>query len=179
MPHLHLFTDGSVHTQSKLGVGAYLLVTDTNTPIDSLYEQVQLKKFDNTSSTKLELQTLLWALNEVSAKAFGDNLKLTIYTDSQNIITLPARQARLESTNYISRNQKTLENAELYQAFYCLTDDIPSKLNNGSANSDSSNTYKFIKVKGHKASSQKDKIDQLFSLVDQAARRRLRRLSQI
>lgn len=169
MPNLHLFTDGSVHTQSKLGVGAYLLLSDTSTPIDSLHQSVKLKQFDKTSSTKLELQTLLWALNEVNAKEVGKDLRLTIYTDSQNIITLPARQARLESNNYISRNDKLLANAELYKEFYQLT-----RLTHGSSNIYSPNKFTFVKVKGHKTSSEKDKVDEIFSLVDRAARRGLK-----
>jgi ribonuclease HI len=174
MSHLHLFTDGSVHTQSKFGVGAYLLLSDTNVPIASLNARVKLKQFDNTSSTKLELQTLLWALNELSAKVITEDLILTIYTDSQNIITLPARQTRLESNNYISRNHKPLANAELYQDFYRLTNDLSYNLTGFNANIYTPNKYILVKVKGHKVSSEKDKIDQLFSLVDQAARCGLR-----
>jgi len=174
MPHLHLFTDGSVHTQSKFGVAAYLLLSDINAPIDLLEERVKLKQFDNTSSTKLELQTLLWAVNEVNAKNNVEDLILTIYTDSQNIITLPARQTRLESNNYISRNHKPLANTELYQEFYKLINDCTRSHTNCSANTYTSNKYIFVKIKGHKVSNDKNKIDQLFSLVDRAARRGLR-----
>jgi len=174
MPRLHLFTDGSVHTQSKFGMGAYLLLSDINASIDSLHDKVKLKRFDNTSSTKLELQTLLWAVNEVNTKDNGKDIVLTVYTDSQNIITLPARRARLESNNYISRNHQPLSNAELYQEFYQLIDDCPHSFTSCSSSICTSNKYIFVKVKGHKISSEKDKIDQLFSLVDRAARRGLR-----
>ena len=175
MPHLHLFTDGSLHPQSNFGVGAYLLVSDINAPIGSPHERVKLKQFDNTSPTKLELQALLWGVDAVNAKELGEDLILTIYTDSQNIITLPARQARLESNNYISRNHKPLANAELYKAFYRLTGDETRSLTSCNSNTCTSNKYIFVKVKGHKISSEKDKIDQLFSMVDQAARRGLRK----
>ena len=163
MPHLHLFTDGSVNAQSKKGVGAFLLLSDTNAPATSYREKVMLKQFENTRSTQLELQTLLWALNEVmeGAAREGEDKEviLTIYTDSQNIIGLPARRARLEHNNYISRNNKPLKNAELYRKFYQLADAWPCTL---------------VKVKGHKANSKKDQVDKLFSLVDQAARHGLR-----
>tara|TARA_R110001592_G_scaffold114997_3_gene315206 strand:- start:7 stop:552 length:546 start_codon:yes stop_codon:yes gene_type:complete len=176
MLHLHLFTDGSVHTQSKSGVGAYLLLSDTHAPIDSISTKVKLKKFDNTSSTKLELQTLLWAVNEVNSQEIGEDLTLTIYTDSQNIISLPERQTRLESNNYISRKHKPLANAELYQEFYQLINDCSLGLNSASSNTYSANKYIFVKMKGHKISGEKDKLDQLFSLVDRAARRGLREI---
>jgi ribonuclease HI len=175
MVHLHLFIDGSVDTRSKVGVGAYLLLSDTHAPLDSLLERVKLKQFDNTSSTKLELQTLLWALD---AEELGEDHILTIYTDSQNIISLPDRQTRLESSNYISRKNTPLANTELYKAFYQLSDDRSRSLKNSSSNSstdaETSNKYILVKLKGHKALSEKDKFDQLFSLVDRAARRGLR-----
>ena len=118
-----------------------------------------MKRFEHTSSTKLELQTLLWALNETITLANSSDISLTIYTDSQNIIGLPRRRARLEQNNYFSSKNKRLNNYELYQDFYRLTD----KLN-----------CKFIKVIGHQASRKKDEVDKLFGLVDQASRRALR-----
>jgi len=60
-------------------------------------------RFEQTSSTKLELQTLLWALGETITLANGDDMTLTVYTDSQNIIGLPRRRARLEQNNSYSR----------------------------------------------------------------------------
>ena len=36
MFHYHIFTDGSVDTQLKVGYGAYLLVSDLGAPIESL-----------------------------------------------------------------------------------------------------------------------------------------------
>jgi len=159
MHHLQVFTDGSVNTQLKVGYGAYLVVSDLSTSIDSLKDMVKVKRFEQTSSTKLELQTLLWALGETIALANESDMVLTAYTDSQNIIGLPGRRARLEKSNYFSSKNKRLNNYELYQEFYRLT----SWLNCG-----------FVKVVGHQASSKKNQIDRLFGLVDQASRRALR-----
>ena len=44
-----LFTDGSVDTNSNIGIGAYLLVIDSEISIDNLSKLVQLKQFENTS----------------------------------------------------------------------------------------------------------------------------------
>ena len=159
MHHLQVFTDGSVNTQLKVGYGAYLVVSDLSTSIDSLKNTVKVKRFEQTSSTKLELQTLLWALSETIALANESDMVLTAYTDSQNIIGLPGRRARLEQSNYFSSKNKRLNNYALYQEFYRLT----SWLNCG-----------FVKVVGHQASSKKNEIDRLFGLVDQASRRALR-----
>jgi ribonuclease HI len=160
MDQLHLFTDGSVNPQSKIGFGAYLVLSDLSKTIDSVKNTVKLKNFEKTSSTKLEVQTLLWALNEILALRSGSNFTLTIYTDCQNIIGLPGRRTHLEEANYFSSKNKRLNNYELYREFYQLT----SKLK-----------IEFVKVVGHQASSKKNKIDQLFELVDRASRSALRK----
>jgi len=159
MLHLQIFTDGSVNTQLKVGYGAYLVVSDQSMPIDTLKDRVKIKRFEQTSSTKLELQTLLWSLDEIIAWAGESELSLTIYTDSQNIVGLPGRQISLEQKNYFSSKNKRLNNYELYKEFYRLTSSIKCNL---------------VKVLGHQVSSKKDQIDKLFGLVDKASRRALR-----
>lgn len=121
MLHLRVFTDGSVNTQLKIGYGAYLLVSDLNASINSFRDSLKLKRFEQTSSTKLELQTLLWSLEEIITLTNGSNITLTVYTDSQNIIGLPGRRARLEHSDYFSSKNRRLNNYELYQVFYRLT----------------------------------------------------------
>jgi ribonuclease HI len=150
-----LFTDGSVDTQSKIGYGAYLAVSEHGLSLDSLGGHVKVKRFDHTSSTKLELQTLLWALRDI--QAFG--VEVIVYTDSQNIMGLPGRRERFEQNNYRSKKNRRLNNYKLYQEFYRMTDQL---------------NCKFFKVRGHQVSNQKDDIDRLFTLVDRASRNALR-----
>lgn len=157
-PQLHIFTDGSTHPQSKIGYGAYLAITDLHVSCEKLQNKVQVKRFENTTSTQLELQTLLWALNDTRTAEL-DGAKLTIYTDSQNIITLPTRQHRLEQQNYISHNSRKLKNTILYQHFFSLRSVLD---------------FQLVKVNGHKPSSDKNTIDRLFGLVDKASRHALR-----
>lgn len=150
-----LFTDGSVDPSSNIGYGAYLAVLEYGTPLDLLIKNVKVKKFENTSSTRLELQALLWALSDI--KILGS--KVIVYTDSQNIIGLLGRRERFELNNYRSKKNKLLKNYELYQEFYKVTDHL---------------NCCFVKVQGHKVSKQKDYIDKLFTLVDRASRNALR-----
>ena len=159
MLHLQVFTDGSVNTQLKVGYGAYLVVSDLSVPIDTLKGNVKIKRFEATSSTKLELQTLLWALNEIINVTNENDITLTIYNDSKNIISLPDRQSRLEQSHFYSSKNKRLNNYGLYQEFYRLTSGVPLSL---------------VKMVGHQPSSSKDEIDRLFDLVDKASRRALR-----
>lgn len=128
MRHLHVFTDGSVNTQLKIGYGAYLVVPDHSDFTDALNDSVKVKRFEQTSSTKLELQTMLWSLGEVIASANGSDVRLTVYTDSQNIIGLPGRRARLEQCDYLSSKNKRLNNYDLYQAFYRLMSSMECEL---------------------------------------------------
>ncbi len=143
-----LFTDGSAHPPSRIGYGAYLAVTDTN-----IESAVQTKRFENTSSSQLEVETLIWALQTLQPKT------VTVYTDSQNIIGLPERRSRFEERNYRNQKNMPVKHADLYREFFCLTDQIDCT---------------FVKVKGHRVSDQKTDIDHLFTRVDRASRRALR-----
>jgi len=150
-----LFTDGSVNAQSNIGYGAYLTVFERGFSLDSLRAHVKVRRFENTSSAKLELQTLLWALSDIQAM----RSKVTVYTDSQNIIGLLRRRVRLEQKDYRSKKNKLLNNHKLYQEFYRITDQLDCE---------------FVKVRGHRVSNQKDDIDKVFTLVDRASRVALR-----
>ena len=62
MDKLLLFIDGSV--KENIGYGAYLSVPEHKLHLMPMETNVQLKRFEKTSSTKLELQTLIWSLEE-------------------------------------------------------------------------------------------------------------------
>ena len=159
---LYLFTDGSVNPQEKIGFATYLLIDnlDINSAsnlnnLNTLKNTIKCKMFEDTSSTKLEVQTLLWALGQIDIK----DAKLIIYTDCQNIIGLDNRREKLEKNNYYSKTGKQIKNHLLYKEYYSCIDKI---------------SYEFIKVKGHKKSYLKDNIDNIFTLVDKASRNALR-----
>ncbi|MBN2538434.1 MAG: ribonuclease H [Deltaproteobacteria bacterium] len=155
MDELMLFTDGSVNSHSNIGCGAYLAVSERGLSLDSLRPRVKVRQFEHTSSTKLELQTLLWALSDI--QALGN--RVMVYTDSQNIMGLQERRERLERNDYRSKKNKRLNNYELYREFYRMTDQLDCE---------------FVKVRGHRESHQKDEIDRIFTLVDRASRNALK-----
>jgi len=150
-----LLTDGSVNTQSNIGYGTYLAVSERGLSLDSLRTCMKVRRFEHTSSTKLELQTLLWALSDIQALG----RKVIVYTDSQNILEIQGRRDRFEQNDYRSKKNKRLNNYELYQEFYRMTDQLDCE---------------WVKVRGHQVSNQKDGIDRLFALVDRASRNALR-----
>ena len=152
---LRLFCDGSVNPQKKIGFAAYFILEE-NESLDSIKNRIHLKKFENTSSTKLELQALLWALDDEKIK----NTSAVIYTDCQNILGLEKRRNKLEKNDYFSSSGKLINNHELYKNFYTITDELDCS---------------FIKVEGHKKTSLKDSTDKLFNLVDKESRKALRK----
>ena len=155
MDELTLLMDGSVNTQSNIGYGAYLAVSDRGLSLDLLRTHVKVRRFEHTSSTKLELQTLLWALSDIQALG----RKVIVYTDCQNIIGLQQRRDRFEQSDFRSKKNKRLNYYELYQEFFRMIDQLD---------------YELVKVHGHQVSNQKDDIDRLFTLVDRASRNALK-----
>ena len=153
-----LFTDGSVNPKQNIGFGAYLHVKQNDTYDESLKKSVKIKRFDATSSTKLELETLLWALDEIN---IADE-ELIVFTDCQNILGLNSRREKFEKNDYLTKKNKKIANHELYKKFYKITDTLHCQ---------------FIKVKGHKPKNEKDNIDKFFTLVDRASRNALRECS--
>lgn len=159
MKKIKLFTDSSVNPQEKIGFGAYLILEEENIFFEEMKKNIKIKKFEDTSSTKLELQTFLWALDEINDK----NIIIEVYTDCQNIIGLQDRREKLEKNNFHSSSGKIMNNYELYKDFFEKID----KLN-----------IILIKVKGHKKNSLKNEIDTIFNLVDKASRNALRNENQ-
>jgi ribonuclease HI len=162
-----LFTDVSVNPQRKLGIGSYLLVPVTfleNEPHDiergALSAQVKMRRFTDTSSTKLEVQTVLWALEDLRDELTGlAPGTLQIYTDSQCVTGLPRRRASLTGSNYIAkRSGQPLPHALLYREFYAAYDRLNFQLN---------------KVTGHSPACTHDTVRRIFSYVDREVRKEL------
>lgn len=151
---MKLFCDGSVNPQKKIGYGAYFIL-DEEEDIKEKEPDIKIKAFENTSSTKLELEVLLWAFEDSSLL----NKEISVYTDCQNILSLENRREKLEKNDFKTSSGKLVKNHELYKQFYKLLDKF---------------TCHFIKVKGHKKTSLKDETDKLFNLVDKASRKALR-----
>ena len=162
-----LFTDVSLNPQRQLGVGAYLLVPTTFLNCEphqveraEVTARLRYKRFTETSSTRLEVQTVLWALDEYRAANPGAHAgALQIYTDSQCINGLPGRRAGLEANAFIARRSgQALRNATLYRAFYAALDELD---------------FRLVKVAGHSSASSHTTVQRVFAHVDQEARRAL------
>ena len=158
-----LFIDGSVNPRSKIGFGCYLLLPDKLlrqlTPAE-IAANLKVKRFAATSSSRLEIETVLWALKETE-KIIGNENELLIYTDSLNLAGLLNRRKSLEKGNFQSCQRKTeLKNADVYRQFYHFMDRLKIKV---------------IKVTGHSKLGDKNTVDKIFLQVDRSARKALRK----
>ena len=168
MNQFYLFTDASLNPNLKVGVGGYIIVPESflkNPPgpvkISKLNEIIALRRFQDTSSTKLEVQTILWALEECcSGSILPVSGKLHIYSDSQCVEKLLARRSRLESSGFHSKGgNRLLKNASLYKKYYEFHDQLK---------------FEVTKVKGHTPSRSRNKVQHIFSFLDQKVRKTLK-----
>jgi len=163
-----LFTDVSLNPTLKLGFGAYLVIPSSFLEIpperiirSELVEQIRLRRFEVTSSTKLEVQTLLWALEDFQKESSGSRFgTLDVYSDSQCVTGLQRRRSQLEMNGFCSKGtNRILTNACLYRKFYEFRDTLG---------------FEVIKVVGHSRSCSHDSIHRIFSFVDKEARKALK-----
>jgi ribonuclease HI len=162
-----LFTDVSLNPQRKLGVGGYLLVPVPFLEVEphdieqgDVFARLKIKTFAETSSTKLEVQTVLWALENSREELTGTALmSLRIYTDSQCVAGLLGRRAGLTNSDFCARRSgRPLANAPLYRAFYAAYDQLG---------------FQLIKVPGHSRACSHDTVQRIFSYVDREVRKAL------
>jgi predicted GIY-YIG superfamily endonuclease/ribonuclease HI len=164
MKDIALFTDVSVNPRLRLGVGAYLAMPASFLEVSpyeidksEVSDRIKVRRFEDTSSTKLELLTVLWALQEQQRASKG---KICVYSDSQCVLSLLNRRAGLLAKDFLSRRtNRPLKNAPLYRAFCELHDALD---------------FEVIKVEGHTRARSSDTVDRIFSFVDKRARKALR-----
>lgn len=168
MNNYSLFTDASLNPGLKVGVGGYLIIPESfiKTPsnpikMSKLDEILVLRRFEDTSSTKLEVQTVLWALEEYCAgSTISSPGKLHIYSDSQCVEGLLPRRARLENSGFHCRGgNRLLKNASLYGKYYEFHDRLK---------------FEVTKVAGHTRFRSRNTVQRVFSFVDQKVRKALK-----
>ena len=155
MTNQMLFIDGSVNPQTKVGYGSYLMLNELAKD-EADKSNIVTRQFVNTTSTRLELQVLRYALERERTS----RNELIVYTDSQNIIGLPKRRSTLESRAFKSQSGRALSNQDLYLDFYRLMDEF---------------SFRLVKVQGHTKADKRNSVEQIFAMVDQACRNALRK----
>lgn len=171
--NLTIFIDSSYDPGRRLGVGGFLCISNcpdealaNKNVLEELYspDAVKTRIVENTTNTRLELQTLLWALESLkldngntSSREMGS---ITIYTDCRTSVDLLGRRKRLESVHYLSKRKGTiLGNADIYKSIFALYDEFSPKL---------------VWIKGHTSKKDRVGIQRIFSEVDKLVRNLLR-----
>jgi len=169
MNRFSIFTDVSLNPGRKLGIGAYLVVPASFMEVPDLIidtseatGRLVLRRFEDTSSTRLEVQTVLSALQDFRNELeVADPVKLQVYSDSQCVAGLLGRRQGLETGGFMSKARKRqMALVHLYRKFYDLHDALG---------------FEVIKVAGHTPYSSHDNVQRIFSCVDREARRELKR----
>jgi ribonuclease HI len=161
-----IFIDVSLYPKLRSGVGGYLVVpspflmdSSQSMARPEVAERLVLRRFEGTSSTELEIRTLLWALEEYQKEKVPGPGNVRIYTDSQCLAGLLKRRPGLEDKAFISRRtNRPLKNASLYRRFYQFYDELG---------------FEIIKVAGHTRSRSQDLVHRIFSWVDREVRKAL------
>jgi ribonuclease HI len=163
-----LFTDVSLNPKLNFGVGAYLLVPAFFLEVSphsierpEVTERLVFRRFECTSSTTLEVQTVLCALEGYrDGLKSSESVKLQIYSDSQCVTGLLRRRPGLEAKGFLSKRARhQLKNACLYRRFYEFYDELG---------------FEIIKVVGHTRSCSHNTVNRIFSLVDKNVRKILK-----
>lgn len=120
-----IFTDENFDPRSKIGVGCKLVL---NTGENS--QKIETKDFDETSAARLELETVIWALESFESEVKSP--KIILYTDSKTVIGLLERRAKLQKTDFMSAKAGVpLANAELFKDFFALHDRLNFEVASG------------------------------------------------
>jgi ribonuclease HI len=164
-----LFTDVSLNPKLKLGVGAYLMVpapfldlSPQSIERPEIAGRLMIRRFERTSSTSLEVQTVLWALKDYRNGLKGPGPgEIQVYSDSQCVAGLLKRRPGLETDGLPGQStNRPLKNISLYRKFYEFYDEMD---------------FEVIKVAGHSRSCSHNTIHRIFSMVDKEVRKALKR----
>ena len=158
-----IYSDSSFDAATKWGVGACLVFVQG--PFERASEAIPTtKEFSVASCARLELTTVLWALEFFEERLADAGGPVVLYTDSKTVAELHTRRAKLEAKDFTSgRTGAKLSNGDLYQKFFEIVDRLSFEV-----------TLEVVWLKGHTPRALRSRQQKLFATVDQAARAGLR-----
>ncbi|WP_462317585.1 ribonuclease H family protein [Marinilabilia sp.] len=110
---IEIYTDGSCHTQARIGAWAALILLGDKREILTGVE-------NDTTHNRMELLSVIKAIEFVSK--YKPAAGLRIYTDSQYVCTLPDRLPRLHQSAFRTKKGTLIQNADLLKVFLDLTE---------------------------------------------------------
>jgi ribonuclease HI len=109
---IEIYSDGSCHTESRIGGWAAVLFIGQK-------KVILTGKESNTTHNQMELTAVIKAIEYIQAN--NPSLKnIRICSDSQYVIGLQARKQKLTTNKFITRRGSTIPNAELVADLFKL-----------------------------------------------------------
>ena len=105
-----IYTDGSCHTQQKIGTWVAIILVDTGKKILSGTAK-------DTSHNRMELTAVTEAIDYIK-NHYGNTISIKVYTDSQYVKGLPVRKEKLVKEDFTSGKGNPLQNADLVKTFF-------------------------------------------------------------
>ena len=103
---IEIYTDGSCHTDHKVGAWAAIILTGD--------EKIILKgEAQDTTHNRMELLAVINAI-EFAGEKFK-NEPIAVYTDSQYVFRIPERKEKLKKNHFLTKKGNQLQNSDLVQ----------------------------------------------------------------
>ncbi len=149
---IHIYTDGSCHTQFRVGAWAAIIINNET--------EEQLHGYEiNTTHNRMELLAVINALKHADIN-ISDLHNIKIYSDSQYVVRLIDRRDKLLQNNFLTKQGNDIKNKDLVIEILYLIDSLKPE---------------FIKVKAHQ---KKSSIRNVNRDVDKKARKIVREYVQ-
>ncbi len=109
---ISIYTDGSCHTQLKIGAWAAIILVGDE-------KNILTGKAAETTHQRMELTAVIEALNYVEINhPAAKNIRLV--SDSQYVIGLPAREQKLAASSFTTRQGNPVQNADLVKQLFAV-----------------------------------------------------------
>jgi ribonuclease HI len=105
-----IFTDGSCHTQYKIGTWAAIIFTGAKKKILSGTGK-------DTTHNRMELTAVIKAIEYVRTH-YKNTTSIKVYTDSQYVTNLPLRRQKISEADFTTQRGAPLQNADLVKTFF-------------------------------------------------------------
>ena len=112
MHSIEIFTDGSCHTQLRIGAWAAIVFVDKEKTVLTGHEE-------NTTHNRMELFAIISAI-EFIQQNFPASKSIHVITDSQYAVGLIGRENKFKERNFHTKAGVEIQNADLVKRFLTL-----------------------------------------------------------
>lgn len=147
---IQIFTDGSCHTQQRVGGWAAIIFLEE--------EIVELKGVkEDTTHNAMEILAVLKALEFLDKKQNKPISKIEVVSDSQYVVRILDRKEKLKANNFLTKKGNPIRNIELVKKLIVRIETLP---------------LIFTKIKAHQKATDKINYNRV---VDKLAREQVRK----